>query len=393
MGHSRILVASLLCIAGLLSAQTEHVVTVFVHGTVGVFFQAPRLLFGLPDRYNLKLRTFQKNFRSHYLFEADQLAPVCQGLVLLSQEYIQNYGTCELPQEETVRAWYHLATAYHTAEEQVGSGSERNYALFGWSGTLDNDERRNEGYRLYDELIALRERYYACHGVTPVFNLVAHSHGGNVCLWLHDAEVQQKKNLEIRSLCLLGTPIQAETRAGIESSLFKTIISLYSEGDYIQSADRTGPSKKSYQRLSDVALCTGLRRFDVRIAINGDKKKVDHTSLFLAGRGMVFDKLCPQLPFVMFTPYVVASIATSGADQLGAESIDVNCRFGSALHVTARVCKQGKLVHSVHNDYPLHPTRTLYKIIEQKWHPVAAGRHPFFNMKSWKMFVDLNQKI
>lgn len=367
-----------------LLAHSKHEVTVFVHGTVGSLLQLPVKTMFLMERHKNALLDMQYKFRHHELFENDQLAPAREGLIELSSEILSSYGTQALLEADQKRAWHHLAKAYQVAQEQVDPDGVRTYALFGWSGKLDNEERRKEGHRLYQELVALRDRYVERYGVAPEIKLVAHSHGGNVCLWMHDAEEQERKNLEIATLTLLGTPIQTETAAGIASSLFRTIVSFYSEGDFIQTADRTAPSKKSYRCLSDVVPVQqpGLRRVDVKVHLNGKSTALDHIGFFVAGRGALLDKACEQFPLCVYVPLALSLIEACGASR-----VNLNCFFGSVVHMSVRGHLLGKPL-CVSRDFDPLRLRAVHDVMQKEWRPFDRVRHPLFNPKSWQMLCE-----
>ncbi len=161
------------------------------------------------------------------------------------------------------------------------------FYTFGWSGLISQHSRRYEAIRLYnaltEELTRLKEK-----GIFPRIRLIAHSHGGNLCLNLaavqyvlknhafdqrhlvsSDPDEQEsiekmaalfsklstKENaaigvdqkiydyvpenpaLEIDELIMLGTPIQAETETFCYAPIFKTVYNLYSDEDLVQKGD------------------------------------------------------------------------------------------------------------------------------------------------------------
>jgi hypothetical protein len=187
-------------------------------------------------------------------------------------------------------------------EVEPNNTDENRYFLFGWSGLLSQRERRSEAICLYNELAALAAEVEA-QGKTPVINLYCHSHGCNVALNLalvdacsFDAKsipagtepevvtcmnnllageavtnlsalVGEKKAAErqkmyvrpqlrlqtINHLLMLCLPVQPETAPLVTSSLFGSVLQIYSDNDGILYRD-TFSSKKLSTALFDPAL-------------------------------------------------------------------------------------------------------------------------------------------
>jgi hypothetical protein len=116
---------------------------------------------------------------------------------------------------------------------------EEHFFVFGWSGKLSFELRRQEAQRLYDALITLLEEYEAKHGVIPHLTLITHSHGGNVALNL--ATLPNKKaSFAIDQMIILACPVQHETEHLIHDPLFKSLFSFYSSTDMLQILDPQG---------------------------------------------------------------------------------------------------------------------------------------------------------
>lgn len=217
---------------------------------------------------------------------------------------------------------------------------ENRYFLFGWSGLLSQRERRSEAICLYNELAALAAEVKA-QGKTPLINLYCHSHGCNVALNLAlvagctfdvksipattEAEViismdsllaggavanlpalvgQQKaaarqkmyakpklrlKNID--RLIMLCLPVQPETAPLVTSSLFGSVLQIYSDNDGILYRDAVS-SKKVSTALFDPALLHRhpsikvIRWMNNRMPVDfcqpcdDQKKKIDKRSYF-----------------------------------------------------------------------------------------------------------------
>lgn len=107
------------------------------------------------------------------------------------------------------------------------------FYVFGWSGRLQNQERKDAANQLYHEIILLCERYKQKYGCEPTIRIIAHSHGGNVVLNM--AKIKTTDELfQIKSLILLACPVQEKTMHLISAPMFQRVYSLYSSLDIIQ---------------------------------------------------------------------------------------------------------------------------------------------------------------
>lgn len=177
-------------------------ITIWIHGT-----QPMKLLPDIVFKFNKELISYFQNFMP--------------GLVPLS----------EVPAHSYVKA---------ISKVLFDSSSDlfpvEHFYQFGWSGDVSVDKRRVYGHQLYQEIKNLVIHYKKQYGCIPILTLISHSHGGNVALHMHELFVQDQ-SLIIDRLVLLGCPIQVETADYVESSLFRSIINVYSEDDVIQIID------------------------------------------------------------------------------------------------------------------------------------------------------------
>lgn len=132
------------------------------------------------------------------------------------------------------------------------------FYLFGWSGALSHKERKKAAKALYAQLQILRAEYRKKYGVEPKIRLIAHSHGGNVCLLLDQIKDPTDLEFIIEELIMLATPVQIETMQYACQPIFKKVYSLYSYLDSLQVLDPQGwqTSKKgapffSQRRFAD----------------------------------------------------------------------------------------------------------------------------------------------
>lgn len=273
-------------------------VNVFVHGSFGTMLgllSLPRVL--ADDVHNSMYHQLTKKMRQDATFFSGQ--PILQrGLTRVYPTFnIEATGGLKL-------AAYPILKAYDLVMHVIGKTDINWYYTFGWSGLVSQHRRKFEAIRLYNALTEEIARIQA-QGFNPKIRLLAHSHGGNLCLNLamipliqegkhresthqysfsDDAVDSLKKmssiieslnplhmrpnhmvkkydylpcnnNFVIDELVLLGTPIQVENAPFIASSLFKRVYNIYSEKDVIQELDWVSTKQRiSSQRISDDVL-------------------------------------------------------------------------------------------------------------------------------------------
>lgn len=255
---------------------------VFVHGTFGTIMGLLSLPNVLKDEiHGTTYRGVNKGMRDNsFFFQAQAilergLQPVAPSFTLPEQSEVRYAAFPILKAFDEFAQFYALDHAQHR------------YYTFGWSGLISQQRRRSEAIRLYN---ALQEEAALLikQGFEPKIRLIAHSHGGNLCLNLGalppllnaktfnqfhkyslDPEsdtsfkkmfeilkklpnkelaaleagqkkldyVPVQKNLVVDELIMLGTPLQAETEFFLASPVFKAIFSVYSEADTVQKID------------------------------------------------------------------------------------------------------------------------------------------------------------
>ncbi|HVW98850.1 MAG TPA: hypothetical protein VHA52_00185 [Candidatus Babeliaceae bacterium] len=168
-------------------AETKKAITVFVHGTL------PPLVRGLVHTLD------------------------CPQGLMLAKDFGTGYLMGRIP--------------FLLSEADPLQFPLNKFYLFGWSGALCFKERKAAALALYQALKKL----------DGALTIIAHSHGGNVALYL--AEIAQElgdTNFYIDCLILLGVPVQQATKNLIASPIFKKIYAFYSCGDWTQCADPQG---------------------------------------------------------------------------------------------------------------------------------------------------------
>ncbi len=280
-----------------LTVQREPWITVFIHGSFGPLIgllSFSRVL--KDDLYGSLYKDINKRMRQDPFFYKDQ-AMLQRGLVPISP-------TFNIRQADNKKcAAFPIIKAYDIVQNIVKPGKEQNYFYtFGWSGLMSQHRRRLEAVRLYNGLCEELEKFKQ-KGITPKIRILAHSHGGNLCLNIaainhamkgtdpltlsHEGyrkettdslqkmvdlikklpekpkttEVKGQRyydyaplcpSLHINELIILGTPVQPETEFFCLSDTFEKFYHFYSEEDAIQKLDGfTTKQYKSEQRLPD----------------------------------------------------------------------------------------------------------------------------------------------
>lgn len=276
-------------------SKPEHWITVFVHGSFGSVLSFLSINQVLNDDLKGSLyRKINKKIRKDTIFYQDQ--------TMLDKGFRPIIPTFDYTSASSNKAAFPIIKAYETILDKTRNKQEKNhFYTFGWSGLVSQYRRRYEAVRLYNHLVEESEKFER-QGITPKIRLIAHSHGGNVCLNLAAIEkILHKKNINqehifsenqdeqesiqemfkiisqfpnkeaalqkkgqkrynyvpstkyifIDELIMLGTPIQLETASFVLSDIFKKIYNIYSEEDVIQKIDIL--STKGYtvnQRIS-----------------------------------------------------------------------------------------------------------------------------------------------
>ncbi len=294
---------------------------VFIHGTFGslmTLLSIPNVLKG--DIQDTLYRNVNRKMRKDPFFFRDQ--PILdRGLSRITPSFeLEASGNKKF-------AAYPILQAFDTLDAAVGNKAINHYYTFGWTGLMSQYRRRKEAIRLYnaltEELIELKKQ-----GITPKVRIIAHSHGGNVCLNLaainhilktdalssyirknpnsnKQASIKQMfdllnhlpqkenihlnndqkkydylptvKNLTIDELILFGTPVQPETECFCQSKTFKKIYNFYSDEDKVQDLDGVS-TKRSYSLkkfLSNLIHRTHKHNKIVQARIMYDRQEVN----------------------------------------------------------------------------------------------------------------------
>lgn len=230
----------------------EKNIVIFVHGTIlpGLALLNPYKSYthsiAKDDWYS---RCMEK-VRKDPLFQEDSLM-LDEGLTKIDSSTLALYCQRTLSPEFSKKGAYQTIGAYDTLSRLFDPAATADYYTFGFSGIFSATHRKEAAFNLYQRIQTLLH-IYRTQGYHPIITLCGYSHGGNVLLYLAEAENHEKKHVNINNLILLGTPVQAETAPYAFHPIFSKIISLYSEGDSVQAQDQfSTPSAASYQTFRE----------------------------------------------------------------------------------------------------------------------------------------------
>ncbi len=385
------------------AVQPVEGLTVFIHGTVGSSINFCNPFDCLtksttldspcsPTKTSSLSTRIVDGYRNHPNMSYDQLLD-SEGLVL--------WDTGE--KNEKKAASYVIPAYKKIAKITQTRAQHEVFALFGWSGLLTQQARKDAGYALYNELIEYQKQQMLNGREQARIQIIAHSHGGNVALWLADAEKNMKKGLQIESLVMLGTPVQIETSPYIANPMFSSIYLCYSLADGVQCADYISTQcHKSFARMQDLVdldqiqrANPHLKRHDVLLSINQKNDTITHINMWLCGRST---ELCPafgSLPWVITTPLLLATknaavnlpsqLQCSMDIQQGTVSYSLYHRPYSRQLQTPITWDQASQVYI----YP-KKSKKLYQAIsywanrmDEEWRPFDSSRNLFWNRKHW----------
>ena len=317
---------------------------IFVHGSFGSLLGFLSFSDVLSDKVSGTIyRDTTKKMRMDDFFFKDQ--PILQrGLhyvdISLDSGKNNNRNYAIYP---ICKAFAEVAREYELEAFGPEGRSYNMFYAFGWSGLISQNSRRYEAIRLHNVLVAEIKRIKALHIPNLKVRLIAHSHGGNLCLNLAaikkvlnvknffddgivfsaDADEQasltsmatllkglttkeiastkvdqkaydylpESNDLIIDQLVMMGTPIQPETESFCYASMFKEVYNLYSDEDYVQRSDWVSSKKSvSSARITKKPNLQALKSNDLATLYQGQII----TKLRPVGTSGVVDSPSPQ---------------------------------------------------------------------------------------------------
>jgi hypothetical protein len=270
--------------------QPQKIVTarVFSHGTIlaGCFF------IDIPA-------SWKDNYKENSLIER-AMASARKHPFLHQTELVLDLGLVDVTQEVMVplchplrddRAAISIMRSFERTDRCIGKRHHAyHYYTFGWSGALSERKRNKESVYLYHALVGLKNDLQQQYpDATIRFEIFCHSHGGQLVAHLATVHKQFPINdifIDLAVLC--ATPLYKEKmQPMVSSSLFGTIINLYSQGDHVQTLDVVSTPEhycvRTFQELQIPLArgCTnGPRVLDICLGVHGNKKVFGHHHFF-----------------------------------------------------------------------------------------------------------------
>ncbi len=192
------------------------------------------------------------------------------------------------------KKYYHRTIAETLSATDPQRFPLETFYLFGWSGALSFEVRKQTAIDLYEALKKLVNEYMQQYGKKPFIRIITHSHAGNVVLNMATIK-NTLDDITISELILLACPVQVETAHLSTDPLFKRIYSIFSTLDSIQILDPQGlyPKKHKQKRVplfSERLFEPQPHIAQVNLKING------HGIMHM---GFLFNKFLTTLPFVL----------------------------------------------------------------------------------------------
>ena len=191
---------------------------------------------------------------------------------------------------------FHLRTIADTlcAADPEKFSSEYMF-LFGWSGQLAFQERKEAAKTLYSQIKPVIKSYEFKYKKRPKIRIITHSHGGNVALNL--AKIKDDSGFVIDELILLACPVQETTAELIKDPIFKEVFVLYSSLDLLQIIDPQG----LYSQNNNCPLLS-KKRFPVG-------KNITQVKMKMNGRALLHSDFI-RIKFAFMLPKVIDKMRT-----------------------------------------------------------------------------------
>ncbi len=292
-------------------SKTAHI-TVFIHGSVHshLLLLSPQAVWNdsiCEDSWYIKMLS---KIRQNPLLW--QMRPMlAMGPQEISRDVIDRFHKRSLSKQEAPLALYSVVAAYDALAQALAPHQKDHlYYAYGHLGLLSQNYRKEVGREFYFWLVQLAQHYQERYEFVEI-DIVAHSHGGNIALWLGHYEDEYGRGLHIDNLVMDGTPIQVETFRFAYRPVFGRVFNRYSDGDRVQGIDRMSTQRgKSYKTFSDQRLPVSYENSnvcDVRLLVNNKNKKVGHGNMFLMDESHSATQAFRPIPFMVFTPVILAA--------------------------------------------------------------------------------------
>ncbi len=363
-------------------------ITVFVHGSVfsGLSLLNPGSVIDDVLTEDSWYVSMLKNIRENTMLWEDQIL-LQQGWHEIAPDVLQRFNTAQFDDDDKKIGAHFIVPAYDACARHEDSQTDYSYYAFGHLGLLSQRYRKEAGDELYETLcatIAEQKQHYDHVKVV----IVAHSHGGNIALNLADIEDQRKQGLAVDDLVMFGTPLQVETAPFAYTPVFKRVINLYSDTDFVQTADTFSTyTRRSYRIFSDPGLgmppAGTFDVYDIRLLINKKTRPVDHVNMWFMGKSQKTCTVLYPLPLMIFTPQLLHMLD----NHIGDKALDCNIiERDETLHLNLYPYKQQEMAVRSANMYA--QIQRLSLLIKEHWDPDDKSRAVLLNKKTFSVLYD-----
>lgn len=364
-----------------LRPQKTCIMTVFVHGSIfsGLAFlnkqEAQNDTVDTSGWYYARL----KYIRKKEILSEDQML-LGEGLEQIPECFCHSFDTAT----DGKKAPHLLGPIYEKHMSLFQKYDYHAYYTFGHSGFMNQAYRRNMAAQLYQEVCdAVKEKKREFD--TVKLQILSHSHGSNIALNLGFEEERCRRKLVVDDLISFGGPVQVENAVQAFHPMFKRVLNIYSDGDWVQPYDNVSTrGGKSYRTFNDPELGIVVPKkhnvFDIHITVN-NKQSIDHINLWFVGRSAKASSTLWPLPVMVLTPFIQSLVNKQTQGQkLTCNIVDMKNQFTLQLLDQDRVCAETDNLCSMitkHKEY-----------IRRYWNPTEKQSNMVFSKKNFSLLAE-----
>lgn len=316
-------------------------ITIFIHGTFmpGLAFLNPFKTYNQTIDHNDRYYKCLKKLRQDPILYQDSIM-LEEGLKKIDSAILFQYWQFNLMPGHSKKGAYQAIGAYDMLFKHLNKTVNTNeYYTFGFSGILSDSFRKEAGHDLYKAIHKIIKKNSKDNYKTSI-TICSYSHGGNVALYLADAEDTYKKNIKIDQLILYATPIQKETAFFADHKIFKNIYSFYSQADGVQHNDSFSTSSsqsfKTFKEFYSNYNITNSKAIDIRLLAQDDPTIFGHFNFWYfnkydnwPNKSKEIDEVCSllnPLPIAILTPIFINAINKVINKNLKIKEIDISIK-------------------------------------------------------------------
>lgn len=218
---------------------------------------------------------------------------VYPGLSKITSIFSPNQTEEEIRSSISKKAYNNIFNLFKKNTEKQDPKRKHEYYIFNWVGNLSSRDRTLASQRFATDLITFVEK-----NPSVEINIYGHSHGGNVILETLALLSEEKKNIVINNVCLLGTPIGQKTKDYIKKLRnVHSIYNFYSLQDQVQNKDITFDLfiLRSNRRITphDNSIVYNIE------VVRNDKNRLHHGMFYIAhNKGLQYPVLS-EIPLLL----------------------------------------------------------------------------------------------